>query len=117
MSEELKYSLIMLGSVLIASISQIGLKISSDKKHDSILREYLNPWVIGSYALFFASTLLTVFAMQVLSVSYTMILESAGYIFVALFSFFFLKERCSVKKTIGIVLILLGIVVYCIDLF
>ena len=112
MSNELKYSLIMLGSVFIASLSQIGLKIASEKKHSSLIKEYLNPWVIGSYGLFFTSTLLTVFAMRVISVSRAMILESAGYLFVTFFSLVFLKERCSLKKLAGIALILLGIAVY-----
>ena len=115
MSETLIYSLIMLGSVLIASISQIGLKISSNKKYDHVLKEYLNPWVIGSYILFFVSTLLTVLAMRVLTVSHAMILESAGYIFVAIFSFTLLKERISLKKFVGIFFILLGILVYSMD--
>ena len=112
MNNDLKFSLIMLGSVLIASLSQIGLKISSGKKHESLIKEYLNPWVIGSYCLFFGSTLLTVIAMKVISVSHATILESAGYLFVTVFSFIFLRERCSLRKLLGIVLILVGIAVY-----
>lgn len=111
MSNEM-HSLIMLTSVLIASLSQIGLKIASNKKHDSLIKEYLNPWVIGSYGLFLLSTLLTVVAMRVISVSRAMVLESAGYLFVTFFSFVFLREKCSLKKLLGIALILLGIAVY-----
>ena len=112
MSETLKYTLIMLGSVLISSVSQIGLKISSNKKHENLLKEYINPWVIISYMLFFSATLITIFAMRVISISRAMILESAGYIFVTVLSYLFLKEKLSAKKTTGLVLILVGVFVY-----
>lgn len=115
MNEEIKYSLIMLCAVLVSSVSQIGLKISSNKNYESRLKEYLNPWVITSYALFFSATLITIFAMRIISVSRAMILESAGYIFVTVLSCAFLKERCSIKKTAGIFLILLGVIVYSIS--
>jgi len=112
MNKETVYSLIMLGSVLISSVSQIGLKIASNKKYDSVLREYLNSWVIVSYLLFFSATLITIVAMRVISVSRALILESAGYVFVSFFSYVFLKERFSAKKIIGIIVIILGVIVY-----
>ena len=112
MNEEVLYSLIMLSSVLISSISQIGLKFSSNQKHDNFLSEYINPWVIVSYVLFFSATLITIYAMRVISVSRAMILESAGYIFVSVFGYFFLKEKFSIKKIVGIIMILSGVLVY-----
>lgn len=112
MNNELICSVIMIVSVLISSISQIGLKIAAEKKYNNRIQEYMNPWVIGSYILFFGSTLLTVFALRGISVSRSMILESAGYIFVSFFSFIFLKEKFPIKKLLGIALILIGIVIY-----
>ena len=115
MNKMITYSLIMLISVLISSVSQIGLKISSNKKYNSFFKEYLNPWVIISYVLFFATTLTTIFAMRVIPISRAMILESAGYVFVTILSYFILKERCSTKKIFGILLILLGVIIYSLD--
>lgn len=112
MNKETVYSLIMLGSVLISSVSQIGLKIATNKKYDNALKEYLNPWVLVSYVLFFSATLITIVAMRVISVSRALILESAGYVFVSFFSYVFLKERFSAKKIIGISIIMLGVFVY-----
>ena len=40
------------------------------------------------------------------------IYESAGYIFVAVLGYFFLKERFTTKKVIGMLLILAGIALF-----
>lgn len=58
----LKFILVFLVSVLISSISQIILKKSAARKYDSLIKEYLNVRVIGAYAMFFLSTLLTMYA-------------------------------------------------------
>ena len=58
-----------LGSVLVASISQIMLKKSADKKYDRWIDEYLNFRVIFAYGLFFLSSLLTVYAYKFVPLS------------------------------------------------
>ena len=115
MNDKLLCSLIMLLSVFVASISQIGLKKSALKKYPSTFKEYLNGWVVGSYCLFFASTLLTVLALKGISISFSNTIESSGYIFVSIFSFLFLKEKMSTKKIIGMIFIVVGILVYTIE--
>jgi multidrug transporter EmrE-like cation transporter len=40
------------------------------------------------------------------------VLEATGYIWVAILSFFILKEKITTKKLIGLVGIIAGIVVY-----
>ena len=52
----------MLVSVAIASISQVLLKKSTFVHYQSIIKEYINPYVIGGYGLLFISMLLTVYA-------------------------------------------------------
>ncbi len=108
----MKYILIYLCSVFIASVSQILLKISSGKKYDSVIQEYLNPGVIIAYGLFFGTTLISVFAYKGLPLSMGPILEATGYIWVAILSYIILKERISAKKIIGLAIIFAGIVVY-----
>ncbi|MDE6918589.1 MAG: multidrug ABC transporter, partial [Lachnospiraceae bacterium] len=49
-------------SVAIASVSQVLLKKSALNKYDTVVREYLNPYVVGGYGLLFLSMLLTVYA-------------------------------------------------------
>ena len=50
--------LILVLSIFVASVSQVLLKKSSLKKYDSIIKEYLNPYVITGYILLLLSTIL-----------------------------------------------------------
>lgn len=103
------YYLIFLFSVLIASVSQIMLKKSTDIIYDKWWKEYLNTKTIVSYALFFVSTLLTMYAYKGVTVSMGAVLEASGYIFVTFMSVIYLKEKVGKTKGIGIILILIGI--------
>ena len=106
------YSLILLSSVFISSISQILLKKSAEISYPSKLREYLNPYVILGYGLFFGCTLLSMFALKVVPLSMSPIIESLGYIFVAILSFLFLKERFTKRQMLGTILIIMGVLIY-----
>lgn len=112
MSELAIYSCIMVGSTLISSFSQIMLKKSAQKTYESKIKEYLNPLVIIAYGLFFGCTLLTVYAMRVVPLSMAPILEASGYIFVAILSYIFFKEKLTKKQFLGMALIIIGIVIY-----
>lgn len=112
MSELAIYSCIMVGSALISSFSQIMLKKSSQKTYESKIKEYLNPFVIIAYGLFFGCTLISMYALKVVPLSMSPILEASGYIFVAFLSYIFFKEKLSKKQLLGMVLIIMGIVVY-----
>ena len=112
MRELIIYSLILLASVFISSVSQILLKKSAGIKYSSKIREYLNPYVIIGYALFFGCTIVSMYALKVVPLSMAPVLESCGYIFVALMSFFFLKEKFTKRQLIGTLLIIIGVIVY-----
>lgn len=106
------YIIIFLISVFISSISQIVLKKSANKSYDSKLKEYLNPMVIGSYTIFFTSTLLTIFAYRGVPLSFGPILESTGYVYISVLGLLFLKEKLTFKKLCGNILIIIGILVF-----
>lgn len=108
----MKYILVFLVSVFISSLSQVLLKVSADKKHSSMWKEYLNIRTICAYGLFFMSTLITVFAYKYVSLSVGAVLEASGYIFVTILGVLVLKEKVSKKKLIGLGLILAGIFVF-----
>lgn len=112
MSEYTCSVLLLLISVLISSVSQIILKKAALKKYPTKLAEYLNVLVIGAYGLFFLSTVLTMLSLRHVPLSMQPILESVSYIYVSVMGYFFLKERFSRRKILGIGLILLGIFVY-----
>ena len=105
-------SAIFLGSVLVASISQIMLKKSADRKYDRWIDEYLNFRVIFAYGLFSLSSLLTVYAYKFVPLSLGPVLEASGYVFVSVMGYFILKEKIGKRKFLGLVVIIAGIVIF-----
>lgn len=109
------YYLLGLGSVLIADISQLILKKAAMRKYETWLRSYLNFPVIAAYGMFFVSTLLNLFALRKLPLSMSPIWLSMGQVFVALLSYFVLRERITRRKLIGMALIICGILCFVIQ--
>ena len=107
-----KYIAIWIISVFISSVAQIMLKVEANKKHESRLKEYLNPMVVGSYAIFFLSTFLTMYALKFVPLSFSPIIESTSYIFIPLFGVFMLREKITRRRWIGIGIILVGILIF-----
>ncbi len=107
-----KYWIVLFLSVIISSISQILLKKSANKKYESIVKEYLNIYVISGYGLLILSTLCVVFAYRGVAYKNGPIVEALGYILIMIFSSLFLQEKVSKKKVIGNSLILLGVIVF-----
>lgn len=107
----MNYILIYLGSVFISSVSQILLKSSADKKYDSKIKEYLNVKVMTAYCMFFGASLITILAYKGVPLSLGPVIESVGYVFVAILGYLILKEKVSKRKILGLTLIVLGVIV------
>lgn len=99
-------------SVFISSISQILLKKSANLKYSSIIKEYLNKYVIGGYGLFFIATILVILAYTKLDYKNGAIIESLGFILVMIWSKLFLKEKIGKKRIIGNLIIVIGVIVF-----
>lgn len=113
MSETLLlYAGIMLASVFVSAVSQVLLKISANRQHDSAVREYANPLVIGAYAMFLLSTLMTVYAYREVPLSLGPVLESTSYLYITAFGALIFKEKVTVKKVAALALIVGGICVF-----
>ncbi|MDD3244346.1 MAG: EamA family transporter [Eubacteriales bacterium] len=112
MNETILYTLLYLFGVIISAFSQILLKKSADVKRDKWYQEYLNWRVIAAYAIFVVATLCSVTAFRVLPLSMGPILGATEYVFIALLSWLVLKEKISVKKLIGLGIIIAGVVVF-----
>lgn len=106
------YLLCMLVSVTIASISQILLKRSTFNQYDSFIKEYLNIWVIGGYALLVVSMLMTIFAYTGVDYKNGPVVESLGNVIVPILSCFLFKEKLSLRKIVGILCIMAGVIVF-----
>ena len=106
------YFLVLIG-ILACSLSQILLKKSASIKHQSPMYEIINPKVILGYSIFFVSFLINIWAMRNgVQLKEMAILESFGYIFVPLLSWYILKEQISIRNITSIGIILLGIIVF-----
>ena len=98
MNSKIIFSLIYLSGVFISAIAQIILKKSAGKEYESKIREYLNPYVIIAYAIFFGATFCTIYAYKGVPLSFGPILAASEYVFVAVLSKLFLKENINLKK-------------------
>ena len=103
---ELYVGVYLLG-VLISSVSQVLLKKAAMRQ-----KEYLNPWVITAYALFFGATLMTILAYKVVPLSMGAILEATAYLYITFFGVTIFKEKLGKDKAIALLLIVGGIIVY-----
>lgn len=106
------YKLLFLLSVFISSCSQIALKKSADTNHKSWIKEILNPVVLLAYASFFFSSLLTVLAYRGIELSWGPVFEATSYVYIMIMGGMFLKEKITLRKIIGNIIIIAGIIVY-----
>ena len=106
------YVIVMIVSAFIASFSQILLKISAGKKHENVIREYVNPLVIGGYVMLVVSMLLGIVCYKHMDYMQVVILEPIGYIIVMFLSRIFFREKITKRKVLGMLFILAGIIVF-----
>ena len=97
---------------LIASISQMLLKKSSQKEYPNFIRQYLNVLVIMGYGLLVVSMFIAIVCYGHMPYMYVVILEPVGYIMVMFLSRMLFAEKITKNKIIGMLLILSGICVF-----
>lgn len=110
----LLYACFILLGVFISAVSQVMLKKASQKKYDSVIKEYLNPLVVFAYVLFVGTTFLSIYAYKVVPLSMGPILEATSYFYVTFFGVKIFGEKMNKKKWIALFLIVIGIVIYAI---
>jgi len=106
------YGYLILITAFFTAVSQIMLNVSAEKTYDKKLREYLNPWVIGSYAILGLVLIANVWIMQFVQLKVAHVIAASTYVFVLVLSRVFLKEPLSWKKVLGNALIIAGIAVF-----
>lgn len=108
------YAGVLLFGVFISAVSQVLLKKAALKKYDSVLREYLNPYVVIAYAIFVLSTLLSIVSYQGIPLSMGPVLEATSYIYVTVFGVKIFSEKLNWKKVLALCFIIVGIMIYAI---
>jgi len=107
-----KYYLAIYGGALLTVIAQLFLKKGAGVKKKGLMNFLLNRYVIVGYFLFFAVTLLNLFALKKVLLIEMVIINPIIQILVVLFSILIFKEKLSRNQIFGILIIILGIVVF-----
>ena len=107
------YYLIVILSVMAAAGAQMLLKKAATIHYPSLWRQYVNPWVIGGYAIMGLAMLANVFAMSKgVQLKEVGIIESLSYLFVPCLAFMLFKEKLGWKKVGAIGIIMVGIIIF-----
>lgn len=113
MSEIVLFYILVSIGVFLCACGQLLLKKSAERVHSSWIASILNWRVILAYGIFFGSLFVNVTAMQHgVELKSIPIIESLGYIFVPLLSFFILKEKLTKRLVASMLFILAGIFVF-----
>ncbi|MNE75159.1 EamA-like transporter family protein [compost metagenome] len=103
--------LVILILVLVNSIAQVLLKLGSTKTGNTAI-SLINIYILLGYALFFVSTILSVYLLKLMELKNFTLIISLNYVGTLILSRFFLKERFTVKKITATALIVLGVVYF-----
>ncbi|MBR1809233.1 MAG: hypothetical protein IJ776_07575 [Paludibacteraceae bacterium] len=107
------YKCLVIFSVFAAAGAQMLLKQGARQNYAGFWRQYLNPWVIGGYAVMACSLVLNIFCMsrgvQVKEVS---TIESLSYLFVPCLAFILFRERITLRKAGAIAIIISGVFIF-----
>lgn len=106
---KLGYIFLLILSIFIASVSQILLKKGAISDYKNI---YINKFSLSGYFILLFSTLLTRIAYGNINLSYGLLLESLSFIFVPTMSYLFLKENVNIKTRFGMIIIIIGVIIY-----
>lgn len=107
-----KYFAIAIFSGILSSFSQILLKKSAQMKRKSVVREYMNIYVISGYAITVLCMLLTVLAYRGMPFKYGAVLESLSYLYIMVLSRLLLDEKLTKKKIAGNIIIVVGVIIF-----
>ena len=107
------YYILVILSVFAAACAQMLLKKGASMRYASLIRQYLNVWVMCGYGIMFASMVVNIYAMSKGVMAKEMsIIESLSYLFVPMLSFFLFGEKLTWKKVGAIVVIMTGVIVF-----
>ena len=102
---------ILIINAIVATISQVLLKISATKEYKNIYFEYLNPYVIFGYMLMFITIVVNIFALKYVSIVVSGVFSEIVHMIFGLFAGrLVFKEQISNRKIIGILIIVVGII-------
>lgn len=99
-------------TAFMSAVSQILLNVSARKKYSSRIREYFNVYVIVSYGILFCTLAINVYLLRFMGLQEENAVAASTYVFVLLLSRIILKEKITIKKILGNILIVIGILIF-----
>lgn len=107
------YIVIVILSVFAAACAQMLLKQGARQNYVGFWRQYINPWVIGGYAIMTCSLVLNIFCMsRGVQVKEMSTIESLSYLFVPCLAFLLFKEKITWCKAGAILIIIGGVILF-----
>lgn len=99
--------------VATVSVSQVLLKIGANRSvGKSVSAPYTNPYTIVAYCLYLVNTVLGVYALKNIELSFFYAATSLKFLVIFVLSVVFLKERVNKYKVAAILLIFVGVLVF-----
>ena len=106
------YYVLAVCAACLTAIGQVALKQFSLRMNGISIRRFLNSFFILSVCSFLMSFILSVIALRVLDFTVYYTLTSLNFAFIAILSAWFLNEKLDLYKISGILLIILGLVIF-----
>ena len=107
-----KYHLLFLFAVAVAGFGQVALKRAAMEQKSSLLRQYMNWYVLLGYLLMLCSMGMAALAYRGVPLKTGPVLNSLGFIFVPIMGRVFFSERITRVKGLGFMLIVFGILIF-----
>lgn len=107
-----KYGFLIFLTAFASSVSQILLNLSNKREYKSKIREYVNVYVISSYAILSLVLVANTYIMRFVDLKIAHALAASTYLFTMILSRIIMKEPITKSKIIGNLLIIAGITVF-----
>lgn len=107
-----RHHFIFLFAVFLAGFGQISLKKAAKKNNYSLVRQYVNTYVIIGYILFLVSMAIASIAYRDMPLKAGPALDSMGFVIIPMLSYSFLGEKITRTKVLGFFLILCGVLIF-----
>ena len=103
------YYIVLLVMTMLGAVASLFLKKASGSNSLIDMLKNINLYIGGF--LYVSSAVLNIWLLKILDYSVIFPLTSLTYIWTMIISYFILKEKITVKKVLGICLILIGAVI------
>ena len=107
------YFLIAYLAVVLTAAAQVLLKIGANRNKDlGFIKLYINSLTILGYGIMGFTTLLNLYVYKFLDLKYAVIIIPFTFLFVAVLSYFLLKEKVTRNQFLGYAVIMIGVLIF-----